>query len=1272
MLFKNIKRYSAYFVCITLVLCSVLPAVFWTAAASPDNPLITSFEEGQTAKELKDAQIIQYSGDITVSDDEAYVCDGRNSLLFRPKNDVDTDWDSALTVNLNESVKNAYGITFKVYNADLENSAALRCLLVTGDKNNPIKYQCLTTVSPSKGWQTVTVDFENIGLFGGEECYGGTSAGNRMPYDEICKLTAIRFRMPYIGKNHKGVYFDDFQYIFKEESDDIITAERTLVSFDGCETGKVSNTLNPLPENVSVLSTYKGTQSIAEDQEGKKLYTVALDKSVSLTTTGTKISDRPYIALSVNIPEKYAQYLDSVNVDIKNNTKKPTLGKIENTYFVVGITDNQGAFGKTVSESEQLAYNADGAVTKNMSDMLRINGESVFLGKTSATEKWNKRQYSEIKRILIYIALPKYSRKSSDNYSVSIGDISITLKGDRNSIEKIDEIKKELLDFDSIETLDELSTSGIANIFVKNGKFTLCKDDAHTGSNSLLYKSEADGVNYESSISISLEKRAAGCAGVEFYVKNLDSSQNVNIRTFLIVGKSGAEKKYQFIKDVLPSENGEYTRIRILFNNVGLVTADEMWGGTNEGNALTASEIENLVTLRVRTPYLTSSQGGVLFDSFRLITDEDIPKPEDLVRRMLDFDDCEVGGELPENITVTDRYGGSFGVAEDSNGDKVFRVNYDLQTDPSIGTKIIDRPYVQLQLNVPKTSLKGATEIRVGMTNNAVSFKDPWEQTTNIFQVVGIRGGGYYGKFPENADRVYDKGELSEIKIPLDKMIRSEAGLTGWCAPTSYWTKSQLGDVTSIIVYITAPTCDGNEDWSFDINYIDVYYEDVAQNYETETRCAVNANRVSSEKNSYIKAEKVKLSKKDPNYSMFTTAWKLSLNKSATPTPLKFLNTYTNYYSDLKDFTTSATLGFYLQSSAPLDIELTLRDKAGEELSFTAATQPPENSGQYGVYQFVFQDILSEYYRENPEGTFNVSDIRSLEVLPKSEGELPSQIMLSGLSIWTMEVGNAVVYSGYHYSDNGVTVDAYNDYLPLDTVTVVETEEAKSAVKNYGIKLPKGLTPLLFKNITLYTANGSVTEPTGRIWISFELGSGIDFSEISLYKVFFDGSFIKQRFSVEDESIAVNTFTTGSFLITKGKIIEEAPDKTDESENNEEIKPTPEAPNGDKEEQKAPDNNDITESNDNPIINTDNNDLGFTDNTLTDNSFTENTDNESESTIIRKKVITKVVRNKKKKDSGLMVWAVVLIVLGAVVIVGTGTAATVIFVKKRRKAGGAK
>lgn len=1236
MLFKNFKRYSACLVCLAIVLSAALPTVLWTAAAEAENPLITSFEEADNTQELKNEKIIDFSGDITVNTDETFVCDGNNSLLFRPKKDAETDWDTSLTVNLNESVKNAYGITFKVYNTDTEKSAALRCLLISSDNNKPIKYQCEVTVSPSHGWQTVTVDFENIGLFGDQECYGGTSSGNRMSYDEICKLTGIRFRMPYIGKDHKGVYFDDFQYIFKEESDDIITAERTLVSFNGCGTGKVSSTENPLPEGVSVLDgSYGGTASIAEDQDGNKLYTVSMDKRINNSATSATVTGRQYIALSVAVPAKYSEYLSLINVDVKNDIKNERNPK-KKSYYIVGITDLNGNYGKTSGGAEELAYNADGVLSKNASDMIRILAQSSFLGTTNIKEKWHIRQFAEVKQLLIYITLPEC--KGTEGYSVSIGDISITLKGDRKAIESIDEINKELEDFDSADTVEEINSSGTAGIYADKGEFSICKEDAHTAPNSLLYKSQADAVNYNTSLNISLEKRAAGCVGVEFYVKNLDETQSVNIRSFLIVGKGSNEKKYQYIKDVYPSENGEYTRIRIYFNDVG-ATTDEFWGGTNEGNKLSNTEIEELITLRIRTPYMTSNHAGVLFDSFRLITEEDIPKPEELVRRMLDFEDCEVGGELPENLVVTDKYGGSIGVAQTSDGNKALRINYDLEALPSLATKICDRPYVQLQLNIPKTSLKGATEIRVGTTNNAVSFKEPWEQATNIFQVIGIRGGGYYGKVPENADRVYDKGELTEIKVSLDKMIRAEGGITGWNAPTKYWTKSQLEDVVSILVYITAPTCQGTEGWSFDINYIDVYYEDAAQNYETETRCAVKANRVSGEENTYISAEKVKISKNDPNYSMFTTAWRLSINNAETPKPLKFINTYTNYYTDLSDFTESATLGFYLQADTPLDLQITLYDKAGEKLSITVPTAPPEVSSQYGVYQLVFKDILNKYYEENPEGAFDISDIRFLEVLPIAEGGLPDTVMLSGLSIWTMEVGSAVVYSGYHYSDNGVTVDAYNDYLPMDTVTVVESEEAASAVKNFGIKLPAELTPLLFKTITLYTVNGSVTEPTGKIWLSFEIDPSLDLSEISIYKVFFDGSYIKQRYAVEDGAIAINTFSTGSFLITKGKLKEEP----DESTGN-------------------------TNTSDN--IQSVGNQVNFTDGTNFNN--TDNSGENTPTTTVKKKIIRKVVRKKGKQDNGLPVWAIVLIAAGSAAVIGGGAVTTVILVKKRNRGGKAK
>lgn len=1236
MLFKNFKRYSACLVCLAIVLSAALPTVLWTAAAELENPLITSFEEADNTQELKNEKIIDFGGDITVNTDETFVCDGNNSLIFRPKKDAETDWDTSLTVNLNESVKNAYGITFKVYNTDTEKSAALRCLLINSDSNKPIKYQCEVTVSPSHGWQTVTVDFENIGLFGGQECYGGTSSGNRVSYDEICKLTGIRLRMPYIGKDHKGVYFDDFQYIFKEKSDDIITAERTLVSFNGCGTGKVSSTENPLPEGVSVLDgSYGGTASIAEDQDGNKLYTVSMDKRIINSATSATVTGRQYIALSVAVPAKYAEYLSLINVDVKNNIKKERNPK-KKSYYIVGVTDLNGNYGKTSGGAEELAYNADGVLSKNASDMIRISAQSSFLGTTNIKEKWHIRQFAEVKQLLIYITLPEC--KGTEGYSVSIGDISITLKGDRKAIESIDEINKELEDFDSADTVEEINSSGTAGIYADKGEFSICKEDAHTAPNSLLYKSQADAVNYNTSLNISLEKRAAGCVGVEFYVKNLDETQSVNIRSILIVGKGSNEKKYQYIKDVYPSENGEYTRIRIRFNDVG-VTTDEFWGGTNEGNKLSNTEIEELITLKIRIPYMKSNHAGVLFDSFRLITDEDIPKPEDLVRRMLDFDDCEVGGELPENLVVTDKYGGNMGIEQTADGGKAYRINYDLKTEASAANQIGEREYVAFSITVPKTSLKGASEIRVGMTNNAVSCDDTWSGVSNIYQVVGIRGGGYYGKTAENADKAPDKGALTEIKIPLDKMRRTEGGLTGWCNSTEYWSPSQLADVVSILVYITAPTCDGTEGWSFDINYIDVYYEDAAQNYETETRCAVKANRVSGEENSYISAENIKISKKDPNYTMFTSAWRLSINNAETPKPLKFINTYTNYYTDLSNFTESATLGFYLQADTPLDLQITLQDKAGEKLSVTVPTAPPEISSQYGVYQLVFKDILNKYYEENPDGAFDISNIRFLEVLPIAEDGLPDTVMLSGLSIWTMEIGSAVVYSGYHYSDNGVTVDAYNDYLPMDTVTVVESEEAASAVKNFGIKLPAELTPLLFKTITLYTVNGSVTEPTGKIWLSFEIDPSLDLSEISIYKVFFDGSYIKQRYAAEDGAIAINTFTTGSFLITRGKLKEEPDESTGNKNTSDNIQSA-------------------------------GNQVNFTGGTNLNN--TDNSGENTPTTTVKKKIIRKVVRKKGKQDNGLPVWTIVLIAAGSAAVIGGGAVTTVILVKKRNRGGKAK
>ena len=248
---------------------------------------------------------------------------------------------------------------------------------------------------------------------------------------------------------------------------------------------------------------------------------------------------------------------------------------------------------------------------------------------------------------------------------------------------------------------------------------------------------------------------------------------------------------------------------------------------------------------------------------------------------------------------------------------------------------------------------------------------------------------------------------------------------------------------------------------------------------------------------------------------------------------------------------------------------------------------------------------------------------------------LPESFMLSGLAIWTKEVGSAVVYSGYHYEDNGVSVDAYNDYLPMDTVTVIGSENAESAVANWGIKFPDGLTPLAFKTITLYSAAGDITEPTGRIWIGFKVDSNLDFSEISLYRVFFDGSYIKQRYAVEDGYIMLNTFQIGSFVIVKGKTAKESEDN----------KPT------DNNENAVPKNNEYEEYED----------YGDEDYKYED----ENTDSAPRKKKIKRRIVRQIVR-KKKNDDGLPVWATVLVITGGAVVAAGGAVTVLLIIKKRR------
>ena len=1216
---EKLKRTLVIILSAFLAFGSAMPFVSQRASATENN-LITSFEEADSVKALKDKNVISYSGNITLNTDAEKAADGNNSIYYTAKKSSGTDYDSQILIKFDERIKQAYGITFRIFNADTSKAANLRCFPIGGGNDD---YQYLITSNPNSGWQTVTLNFENAGKRTNDDFWGGTKEGTVIPYDRIEGFTGLRIRIPNMHDDHTGVYFDDFRYIFAEESGETAAAEHTFASFgnDDTEDGTV------LPDGVSLIedeNSYKGTAGFEQEKDGKGFYKISLDKPISGNPDTEGIAGKKaYVALSVAVSKKYAQYLESINVNVISNKPNAYESKSNKIYCLTGITDGT-TYGRTKNGAAEIK-NGENCISVNTQDMLRLT-KTEFLSNAGGSKKWTRRHMAEMTHILIYIALPDCN--GNEGYAVKIGDITATLKGDKKAIEKIDEIDTVLTDFDGSDDLDTLLSAGDFKKDDGMGKFSLSKD-AQSGDNALLYTAKTDKTNYNTSLTVNLEGRTSGCVGLEFYVKNLDETTAAALRCFLFpTDKNG--KTYSYMTNVEPSK-GEYKRIRIFFDDVGKYGSDDFNGGSSSGEKMTKKEINELKGLRIRLPFVKSAHAGILFDSFNLIVKDD---RGDCIRRIIDFDNCETGGLLPENAKLTGTYNGTTSVVQKEDGSKALRINYNEAAEYSAANQIGARKYIKLQVSVPKTTFVGATEIRVGMTNNAISCDQTWTNAKNIYQVVSISGGGYYGKIDENAGKIPDVGKNGLLKLSVAEMRVSSAqsSMTSWSGSNKRWTDEQLRNINAVTVYITAPNCIGDEGWSVDIDYIDVYFGNIPQNLETETRYAVKASRISSENNPYIKAENVKLERNDPSYSMFTESIKLNINSGVKPQALKLVNAYGNYYSDLKQLTETATLCFYINADRALAIKLTLNDKSGKTLSITANTEPSKDGKSYSVYQLPFSDIYGKYIEDNPKGKFDISNIRSISVLPEALSDgLPESFMLGGLGIWTKEVGSAVVYSGYHYEDNGVSVDAYNDYLPMDTVTVIGSENAESAVANWDIKFPGGLTPLAFKTITLYSAAGDITEPTGRIWIGFKVDPNLDFSKISLYRVFFDGSYIKQRYAVEDGYIMLNTFQTGSFVIVRGK--------------------TAEVP------------NEIT-----PTDNT--KDGGYDDNEY--DGYEEEEDFEDENTNsapgkkkIKRRIVQQIVR-KKKNDGGLLSWVTVLIIAGGAVAAAGGTVAVLLIIKKRR------
>lgn len=1004
-------------------------------------------------------------------------------------------------------------------------------------------------------------------------------------------------------------------------ADDTVTVDKQLLSFSGCDTG----TAFALPDRMKYINgsngfNYNGTKSIEETAESGKYFNLALNKSVKKQTNDTVGGRDKRMAFSVSVPANYVKYIDTITLNYSNNVnQKDTYTKM---YTVIGITDGVN-YGKTVKKSIPFSSGENGKISVAVSDML-ITNEAGFLG-SCGSNKWSDAETDGIASILVYITMPYC--KGRENWAVGIKGLTVTLKGNAGELENIDTIAPEIENFDKFDTLEELKQNGT---FVANGDFELT-DKADSAPNALLYKGKKDsGTDYDSSLEINLDKRVSEVKGLTFKVFNLSTQNNAVLRCFLDTKSGGKNKTCQYITTAKLGEDG-FTRVRIYFDNVGEKTGDEFWGGTSSGYSMTDEEIRNITKLRIRIPDLLKTDAGVAFDSFEYIVEDDR-----LLRNvtLVDFDNCEPGGDAPEGIKVEGSYNGTVKVVEKSGGKKALRVYYDAAAGGTTD-KINERSYVAVTVNVPKGTLRNSGEIRAKVTNNAVSCEDSNRTPTNIYYLITVNGGGYYGRYGMN-HWAPKAGEQADCTVPTTTLYRISSGwsILNWFNTKNvpYWSAAELDEVDKITVYITAPACKGNEGWSFDLDLLELFYTEIPEYSEGETRKIALADTPEKTSSENISAEISELTSNDKNYRKFSRVINIETKNAENTEPAVILNRCCNYLRNLAPFTDTATLFMYARADKDTELKINMVTKSGGKMPFTVNIKASEKQ-DFGEYEVKMAEVIKAYNEQNPNTAVSLNDIYAFELLPVAAE--PSLTQIACLTLWTKEVGNTSASNSYYYYDNGVAVEAYSDYLLNTDIVKIESFQAAGKISEWGIKVPEGLTPLLFKTVSLYDKDGVTKEPKNNIWLTFDLPNGTNLNQLSFYKVFFDGSLLKTRYVIEGDKLSVNTFTVGSYIVFAGKVTEATnPDNT------EEVKPvTPE------------------------IKNTDSTDYSY-DSDKTDES-PDDGEEETEQIIKRRKMMRKK-KSGASADEGLPVWAIVCIAAAAVIVV-CGAVFTVVIIKRKKR-----
>lgn len=704
--------------------------------------------------------------------------------------------------------------------------------------------------------------------------------------------------------------------------------------------------------------------------------------------------------------------------------------------------------------------------------------------------------------VVLFFSAPYLQNTNTDKnagYYFGIKGVSVTLEGPTLEIENIDNedyVTPDIIDFENGTTIDEVKTN-YSKIKFTATKNSILSEDAFNGNNAFLFKrwkdtyyvknesgekiQDIDGEgnpkfddkgnpvykkatsetynpdleyinsgDYDTRFGFYLERNVTRSKGVTFMVKNITNKeikQRVWIKVGNDTGANAGKGKYQVVF-TLPANMTEYKRISIYWDNVGLMSfsnGGEWWANSTSGNAITADELASGITLDFKNYNgLSMDDPGILYDDFEYITKK---FTDDRTVTVVDFSNCVAENDIPSNITISGNYEGSTKVVEDiTTSKKSLVLNYDKPAAADTKSEmhhLRSRNYFIVSVSVPRGALDDVSEIAVDMTNNRTDITAPNGQrdpNTALYN-IGIADSttGKYGKNTEINDTVNFIGNKVVTKKPVGMREVSSYHMTAWTGATEKWTADEMKNVDTIVLYVSAPDCDGTEGESFQLNSIILSYNEPPKYNEEKAREIVHSEEVDALTSGNITAKTVAIGNVDPNNAEFDSAIEVAIKDVNNTERLYFKNQLSEYHRNLEPFFKKETAIFHMFAFAQKDTkyQVALIDKNGAEL--TAEVEIPAATTKLYTETSLSIKKIYDAASEADRTAFDMTDIRAIAILPVVEE--PTTIRIAGVTVLT-----------------GDYVSSANDPEKQKIVNLVNFDNCTVGSKNDSIVLPSNVT----------------------------------------------------------------------------------------------------------------------------------------------------------------------------------------------------------------------